>query len=118
MGRLDPFSIFSTFSKTVTGIIQGSLVLEQIEDYVDVENKAAWLSFNFQGQKIKLDCKVEDDWVDTDIFLKFIELLAKADPSKIYIYYDLGGQDCIIGCVTKTELEKLNGHGIKFVPLT
>ncbi len=102
----------------MTEITQGSLVLEQIEDYVDVENEIAWLSFTFQGQQIKLECKVDDDWVDTNIFSKFVELLGVADSSKLFIYYDLGGQDCIIGCVAKSELENLNNRGINFVPLT
>lgn len=40
------------------------------------------------------------------------------DSSKIYIYYDLGGQDCIIGCVSKENLKALKKRGVKFGPLT
>jgi hypothetical protein len=109
---------YKRIAQRMAELTQGALVLEQIEDYVDVENEIAWLSFTFQGQQIKFECKVDDDWVDTNIFSKFVELLGVADSSKLYIYYDLGGQDCIIGCVAKSELEKLNNHGIKFVPLT
>jgi len=97
---------------------RGSLPMENIQDHVDLEKGEAWFSFTFQGKKIKVECKVEDDWVDSTIFAQFVDLLEISDPTKIYIYFDLGGQDCIIGCVTKEELRKLNSEGIKFVPLT
>jgi hypothetical protein len=97
---------------------QGSLPLENIQDYVDLEKEEAWFSFAFRGEGIKVICKVEDDWVDPAIFGKFVDLLAKSDPDKVFIYYDLGGQDCLIGCVLKNELKQLKNHGIKFVPLT
>jgi hypothetical protein len=97
---------------------QGSLPLENIKDPIDLENEEAWFSFTFKGEEIKVECKVEDDWADSTIFSKFVELLSKAAPDKVFIYYDLGGQDCIIGCVTRAELKQLCNQGIKFVPLT
>jgi len=95
---------YKKIAERMAELTQDSLHLENIRDYVDVENEVAWFSFSFKGQEIKVECKVEDDWVDTIIFAKFVELLNTADPSKVYIYYDLGGQDCIIGCVSKGEL--------------
>lgn len=97
---------------------QGSLSLENIEDHVDIEKGQAWLSFTFKGRPFKIDCAVKDDWVDPAIFTRFVELLNQSDPSKIYIYYDLGGQDCIIGCVTKNDFDCLKSQSPKFVPLT
>jgi len=40
---------------------RGVLILEDIEDYVDVEKEMAWLSFSFQGRQIKIECRVQDD---------------------------------------------------------
>jgi hypothetical protein len=97
---------------------QGSLPLENIHDHVDLEEEEVWFSFTFRGEEIKVECKVEDDWVDTAIFANFVELLEKTSPAKVFIYYDLEGQDCIIGCVMREELNQLNKNGIKFVPLT
>ncbi len=96
----------------------GALPLENIRDHVDVEKAEAWVSFTFRNEEIKIECTVEDDWVDPAIFAKFVELLATSSPDKVFIYYDLGGQDCIIGCVTRDELKQLNHQGIGFVPLT
>ena len=98
-------------------LTQGSLSLQDIKDYVDIENDEAWLTFTFKGKPMKLDFHVQDDWIDTSIFRKFTELLQESDLSKIYLYYDLGGQDCIIACVRKTEFECLQSKGINFVPL-
>lgn len=97
---------------------QGSLPLENIKDHIDLEKEEAWFSFTLRGEEIKVECKVQDDWVDSTIFAKFVDHLGKSDPDKVFIYYDLGGQDCIIGCVTRDQLKQLNSQGIKFVPLT
>lgn len=109
---------YKKIAERMVGMAQGSLPLENIRDHVDIENHQAWLSFSFRGERIKIDCKVEDDWVDAALLGRFVQLLEKSDRSKIFVYYDLGGQDCIIGCVTKGDLTKLKRKGIRFTPLT
>jgi hypothetical protein len=88
-------------------IAQGSLPLSDLQDHVDLEAGVAWLRFTCRGEPVQFDCEVEDDWVDTNLFSRFVDLLAKCDPNKLFIYVDLGGQDCIIGCVTREQFEKL-----------
>lgn len=109
---------YKKIAERMVEMSQGSLLLQNIEDHVDVEKKQAWISFTFRGKRIKFDCKVKDDWVDPRLFGRFVELLSQSDPSKVYVYYDLGGQDCIIGCVTKADFQCLKSQGFKFVPLT
>ena len=94
-------------AKRMVEMAEGSLPLTDIEDYVDIEEGKAWLSFKLDGKTIKIDCAVVDDWVDSKVFGHFVRLLADKDPSKIYIYYDLGGQDCIIGCLDRENYQKL-----------
>lgn len=108
---------YKRIAERMVELTQGSLSLQDIKDHVDIENNEAWLSFTFKGKPMKLNFEVQDDWVDTSIFRRFTELLKESDPSKIYLYYDLGGQDCIIACVKKTEFECLKSNGINFVPL-
>lgn len=86
---------------------QGALKLTDVEDHVDIEEGRAWLKFRCGGSAIHIDCVVEDDWVDPNVFPTFVELLAKQDPNKLFIYYDLGGQDCIIGCTTRDGFARL-----------
>jgi len=115
---IEDHGAYKEIAERMSEMAQGSFSLENVQDYVDVEEEKAWLSFSFKGEEIKIDCKVDDDWVDTTIFGRFVELLAASDPSKIFIYYDTGGQDGIIGCVAKDDYAKLKHYGINFVPLT
>jgi hypothetical protein len=108
---------YKRIAARMSEVTQGSLPLTDIQSHVDIDGGNAWLSFSFRGENIKLNCRVDNDWVDPSIFSRFVQLLSQADPSKLYIYYNLGGQDCLIGCVTKKELQKLNAKGIKFEPL-
>jgi hypothetical protein len=108
---------YKRIAERMVELSQGGLTLQNIQDHVDVEKGQAWLSFTFKGKPFKIDLAVKDDWVDTTIFPRFVELLKQSDPSKIYIYYDLGGQDCLIGCVTKENFACLKNLGLKFTPL-
>jgi hypothetical protein len=61
---------------------------------------------------------VRDDWADPGLFGHFADLLAKCEPNKQFIYYHLGGQDCIIGCVTRAEYAALQKVVPTVQPLT
>jgi hypothetical protein len=88
-------------------LAQGELPLIFIEDYVDINAKAAHLSFHLDGQKYRWEAQVEDDWIDPTILSKFVELLTARNTARQYTYCDLGGQDCLIGCSTPQELASL-----------
>ena len=53
-----------------------------------------------------MDWSVGDDWEAAGLFGCFVDIPAKSDPSKLFIHYDLGGQDCIMGCVSLWQLAK------------
>lgn len=110
---------YKLIAERLAEMTQGSLLLQDVKDHVDCNERRAWVSFRFKGRPMKMNLKVNGDWVDPTIFTKFVELLNESDPSKIYLYYDLGGgQDCVLSCVKKTEFDCLQNQGIKFVPLT
>ncbi|MBF0548421.1 MAG: hypothetical protein HQM08_28555 [Candidatus Riflebacteria bacterium] len=108
---------YKELTQRMVEITQGSLPLENIQDFIDVEKKEAWVSFSFKGREFKITCRVNDDWVDPDFFGKLVELLQTADPDKIFVHFDLGGQDCLLGCVTRDQFEMLLKQGIEFAPL-
>ena len=108
---------YCRIAESMKEISQGSLPIENIRDHVDVEGRSAWLMFEYRGEDIRIECEVNDDWVDARVFGHFVKLLAKSDPSKMYLYYDLHGQDCIIACVTKVQFNCLKKAGISFRPL-
>ncbi|MBV9124236.1 MAG: hypothetical protein JO112_12835 [Planctomycetes bacterium] len=104
-------------AKRMAEMTQGSLPLSDFQDHVDIEGGKAWLRFRCRDQPVHIPCTVQDDWVDTSVFGYFVDLLAHCDPNKRFIYYDLGGQDCIIGCVAHEQFNKLKKVIPKVDPL-
>jgi hypothetical protein len=104
---IDGDGCYVRIAKRMAEMAQGSLSLSDIQDHVDIEQGTAWLQFKCKGRPVRVDCEVQDDWVDPKIFGRFVDLLAECDPEKLFIYYDLGGQDCIIGCVTRKQYASL-----------
>jgi hypothetical protein len=96
-----------------------ALPLEDIIDYVDVEEGKAWLSFKLDGEVYKWTAALEDDWVDPRIISKFAGLLEERRTGRRFTYLDLGGQSCLIGCNTQKGLERLKSlTRLKFVWLS
>lgn len=104
---IEDHGAYVEIAERMRDLANGDLPLQKITDYVDVDEEVAWLEFELNGKKYHWDLKIEDDWVDTEIFGKFIRLLEKRNSNKKYIYFDTGGQDCLIGCCTSEQLKKL-----------
>jgi len=116
---IEDHGYYVAIAQRMSDLAGGSLPLEEITDYVDLEEGEAWLSFKLDGKKIKWIAAVEDDWVDPKIFSQFAELLIKRKTGKRFTYYDLGGQDCLIGCSAVKQLEKIKREtGLNFAWLT
>ena len=93
---------------------QGALVIGNVQDEVDIEAGVASLAFEHGGTPVHLDLKVNDDWVDPAVFSLFVRLLAISDPSKVFLYLDLTGQDCILACVSRDQFNALSKAGVTF----
>jgi len=106
-------------AQRLSDLAAGGLPVEEVNDYVEIEDGEAWVSFRIDGQTVRWDAEVDDDWVDATILSRFAELLRNRGTGKRYTYYDLGGQDCLIGCATAEMLERLRvATGLDFVWLT
>lgn len=115
---IEDHGAYVRIAKRMRILAQGSLPIDNIRDSVDVEAAVAWLEFEIGGVSRHIDCRVQDDWVDSSVFGHFVEALAQSDPTKIFLYYDLGGQDCIIACATKEAYQQLRREGFAFEPLS
>ncbi len=105
---------YARIAARLSEITKGGLPLQNIRDFVDIEAKTAWLSFILDGKEYKWDLKVDDDWIDTELFSKFAKLLRDHNPEKNFAYMSLG-QDALIICCTFEQLKLLNKlPGIKF----
>lgn len=81
-----------------------------IQDYVDIENEQAWVSFDFENMHVKWDLEIDGDWLDPDIFLKFNELIKDQTDNRLVIA--TLGQDCLLAYLDKEQLKGIN----KLVP--
>tara|TARA_R110002049_G_C8937385_1_gene544705 strand:- start:53 stop:676 length:624 start_codon:yes stop_codon:yes gene_type:complete len=95
-------------------ITRGELKFENVKDYVDIEEGKAWVSFTFSGKDYKWNLEVDDDWVDTDLFSKVVELTEKIKSKGRYTYFDTGGQNAVIGFETEKSLKEIKSKtGLK-----
>ncbi|HRQ97687.1 MAG TPA: hypothetical protein PK440_22335, partial [Candidatus Accumulibacter phosphatis] len=92
----------------------GSLPLTEIEDYIDVEERKAWISFRFRTEQYKWQLKIDDDWIDWQIFTNLVHLLDSQTSYKRFTCIDIQGQDILIGFSTVDEMETLKARtGLK-----
>jgi hypothetical protein len=94
--------------ENISRITNGDLIFENLKDYVDIEEKKAWVSFTCKGHNYKWNLKVDDDWADGDLFDKVQELADKYKTNAKFTFFDTGGQDFVLGYHTKEELETIN----------
>ncbi len=99
-------------------LTQGSIVIENARDQVDLEAGIANLDFEQSGKPVHLDLKVNDDWLDPAVLSHFVRVLAVSDPSKLFLYHDTRGQDCVIACVTRDQFAALKKAAVNFGLLT
>lgn len=80
--------------------------IHKINDYVDIENEIAWVSFEYENRQIKWDLKIDDDWIDPAIFDKFMQLIGNKANKKIVIA--TLGQDCLVAYLNEEQLKEVN----------
>ena len=115
---IEDHGAYAHIAEKMKSMARGSLPIDDIRDYVDVEAGTAWLSFTFNGQELRIDCKVNNDWVDPGVFSHFVRLLNRSDPDKVYLsYYETGGQDCVFACTTRAQFVELKQLGVNFKEL-
>jgi hypothetical protein len=116
---IDDHGSYAAIASRMAVLAQGGLPLLNVEDYVDVEEGEAWLSFTLDDRSYKWPAKVDDDWVDPFIIAKLTELLDSRNVGKRFTYINLGGQDCLIGCATPEQRSCLESQtGLKVEWLT
>ncbi len=93
--------------ENLSRITNGEMIFENLQDSVDIDSNIAWVSFICKGKKYKWDLKIQDDWVDVDLFEKVKDLTQKYRTKGKYTLLTTGGQDVVFGYYTPEELKKL-----------
>lgn len=83
-----------------------ALGLADIKDSVDIERKQAWVEFTLQGKTIRWDAKVDDDWLDPYIIVKYDSLLRDSGKGvRIYSNHSDFGQSALLAAFTDEEFK-------------
>lgn len=99
-------------------ISRGEMDFSSMSDEVDIENGIAKVSFNLFGDNYSFDLAVDNDWVDTALFTKIVELTVKYETKGRYTFFDTGGQSVIIGYEKPKDLSMIRsktGLDIRFL---
>lgn len=97
----------------------GSFPLEEVKDYVAVDERKASLSFRLDGKDYEWTASVVDEYADPQILSQLAQLFAARETGKRFTIFDLGGQASLIGCSTPDQLVKLTERTqLKFEWLT
>ena len=105
--------------KNLERISRDELKFGDLKDYVDVEKGKAWVSFSVKGVKYHWDLKVNDDWVDEELFSKLVALTQQLKTKGKYTYFNTGGQDALIGYETPESKDAIvKATGLKIVWLS
>jgi len=83
-----------------------TLEIRNIQDFIDIEEEIAWVSFEYDNKTIRWDLEIHDDWLDLNIFDKFNQLIGNSTNKKLAIASL--GQDCLIGYFNEKQLIELN----------
>ncbi len=106
---------YRRIAERMRDLAQGELPIENIRDHVDATNGDAWVAFELNGETIEWHARVQDDWIDPNMLSNFCALLASQNKTRRFTYFDLKGQDCLIGCASEEELVRLRKEtGLKF----
>lgn len=89
--------------ENIKRISKSKLNFENTQDFVDIENEKAWVSFELNGKKYKWDLRVDNDWVDGSLFDKIRELNTELKNPEKLTFYGLG-QDAVIDYMSEKEM--------------
>jgi hypothetical protein len=93
--------------RNLARVSRGAISFDELEDFVDIEEEKASVSFTLGGKRYDWDLAVDDDWVDPSLFSRVVELTEQLGLAGRFTYFDTGGQDLVIGFETAEDLDRL-----------
>ncbi|MFA9275758.1 MAG: hypothetical protein ACEQSE_12895 [Candidatus Aquirickettsiella gammari] len=102
--RIDDHGTYSEVLIRLQKMTKSILPISNISDFVDIEKGVAWLKFDLHGRRVHWDAKVENDWLDPHIIVKFDELLqTNRSQFRIYSNHSDFGQSAFFASFTQIE---------------
>jgi hypothetical protein len=105
--RIEDHGSYADVVSRLHKMSEESLPISNTTDYVEIEEEIAWVEFDLAGTKIHWDAKVDNDWLDPRIVVKFDNLLQTHEsPFRIYSNHTDFGQSAFFACFTRAEFER------------
>lgn len=91
--------------------------LTDVSDFVDITAGQAWLQFRLRGEVRKIDLKVDNDWLDPQVFQAYAKLLSGSG-RQLYINERDYGQSALLALLDPRQLASFQGlTNIKLKPV-
>lgn len=91
----------------IQNLCKGALPMQNVTDLVDTEADSGWLEFTLSNKTIHIDVKLQEDWLDPQLFSHFARLLRERAAPGNLISLDLQGQDMLLGYATPAQMKSL-----------
>ena len=111
---IEDHGAYKSIVENCVRISGATIQIDDIADYVDIEEGKAWVEFSHLGKRKKHHLRVDDDWADPKLFGMLNSILDLDGSPRRFAQHDLG-QDCLIICRSASEISDLNKTaGLKF----
>ncbi len=106
--RIEDNGAYISVIERLHSMARERLPVTNVHDRVDIENDEAWVEFELLGNKVHWDAKVQDDWLDPYVVVKFDALLGEHTDLRIYSNHTDFGQVAFFGCFTREEFKRFD----------
>lgn len=90
--------------KRLANLTRGDVRVEDIEAYFE---DTAWVRFHANGEAVRWDLEVSDDWIDDSLIERFDGLLRAGGSARRICASESEGQDFLLVCPTREEYDRL-----------
>lgn len=88
-----------------------------VRDCVDIDAGVAWVEFDLGGERVHWDARVDNDWLDPEILLKFDALLRERTEARLYANERDYGQCSLLTCLDSGGFRALGALSrVRFAP--
>ena len=89
----------------LASMTRGDIKVADVRASIDDD---AWVAFEANGQSIKWEIEVNDDWIDPEVMQKFVSLHASCGSRRRFCAPPPVDQTVMLICPTREEFQKLN----------
>ena len=107
--RIEDHGSYADILTRLELMTDGALGLTEIRDHVDIGEESAWVEFTCDGERIRWDPEVNDDWMDPVVIVNYDRLLkAKGKTLRLYSNHEDFGQSALFAAFSAEDFRKFD----------